>query len=119
MSERSIYTKAIHAGEDHAEHFGALSVPIYPAAVYAFSDADEGAAIHNEEKEGYYYGRLGNPTQRALESAVAELENGEQALALASGMAAISAAIFTLVKAGEHIVEPESIYSTTTNLLHH
>jgi len=119
MSEQSIFTKAIHAGEDHAEHFGALSVPIYPASVYAFTDADEGAAIHNEEKEGYYYGRLGNPTQLALESAVAELENGEQALALASGMAAISAATFTLVKTGEHIVAPESMYSTTTNLLHH
>ena len=78
MSEQSIFTKAIHAGQDHAEHFGALSVPIYPASVYAFTDADEGAAIHNEEKEGYYYGRLGNPTQRALESAVAELESAEQ-----------------------------------------
>src|SRR5437762_5648308 len=115
MSDRSIYTKAIHAGEDHAEHFGALSVPIYPASVYAFADADEGAAIHNEEKAGYYYGRLGNPTQRALESAIADLENGIAALALASGMAAISAAIFTVVKTGEHIVAPESMYSTTTN----
>lgn len=119
MSKRSIYTQAIHAGEDHSEHFGALSVPIYPASVYAFSDADEGAAIHNEEKDGYYYGRLGNPTQRALESAIAELENGEAALALASGMAAISAAVFTLVKSGDHIVAPESMYSTTTNFLNH
>jgi methionine-gamma-lyase len=119
MTKRSIYTRAIHAGEDHAEHFGALSVPIYPASVYAFDDADEGAAIHSEEKDGYYYGRLGNPTQRALEAAVAELECGEAALALASGMAAISAAVFTLVKSGEHIVAPQSMYSTTTNFLHH
>ena len=119
MSKRSIFTKAIHAGEDLAEHFGALSVPMYPASVYAFTDADEAAAIHNEEKEGYYYGRLGNPTQKALESAVTELENGDAALALASGMAAISAAVFTLVKSGEHIVAPESMYSTTTNFLHH
>ncbi len=114
-----MYTKAVHAGDDHSSHYGALSVPIYPASVYAFTDADEGAAIHNEEKDGYYYGRLGNPTQRALESAVAELENTEAALALASGMAAVSAAIFTLVKSGEHIVAPQSMYSTTTNFLHH
>src|SRR5438093_2929920 len=107
MTERSIYTRAVHAGEDHAEHFGALSVPIYPASVYAFTDADDGAAIHNEEKDGYYYGRLGNPTQRALETAVAELESGDAALALASGMAAISAAVFTIVKTGEHIIAPE------------
>ena len=118
-SDTSIYTKAVHAGEDHSQHHGALSVPIYPASVYAFPDADEGAAIHNEEKPGYYYGRLGNPTQAALENTIAQLENGETALALASGMAAVSAAIFTTVKTGDHIVAPESGYSTTMNFLHH
>jgi len=119
MSDTSIFTKVVHAGENHAEHHGALSVPIYPASVYAFADADEGAAIHNEEKDGYYYGRLGNPTQRALEKAVAELETADSALALASGMAAVSAAVFTIVKSGDHIVAPESGYSTTMNFLHH
>ncbi len=114
-----MFTQAVHAGEDHAEHYGALSVPIYPASVYAFADADEGAAIHNEEKPGYYYGRLGNPTQDALERAMAQLEKTDAALALASGMAAVSAAVFTLVKAGEHIVAPESGYSTTMNFLRH
>jgi methionine-gamma-lyase len=119
MSKRSIYTRAIHAGEDHSEHFGALSVPIYPASVYAFNDADEGAAIHNEQKDGYYYGRLGNPTQHALEVAMAELEGGEAALALASGMAAISGIVLSIVRSGDHIVAPASMYSTTTNFLHH
>ncbi|MFN2502161.1 MAG: PLP-dependent aspartate aminotransferase family protein [Pyrinomonadaceae bacterium] len=119
MKNESIYTAAVHAGDNHSDHFGALSVPIYPASAYAFPDADEGAAIHNELKDGYYYGRLGNPTQRALEAAVADLENGESALALASGMAAISAAVFTVVRSGEHIVAPESGYSTTANFLRH
>ncbi len=114
-----MFTKSVHAGDDHAAHYGALSVPIYPASVFAFSDAEDGAAIHNEEKEGYYYGRLGNPTQRAFEAVMVDLENGESALAFASGMAAISAAIFTLVKTGEHIVAPQSMYATTTNFLHH
>jgi methionine-gamma-lyase len=115
----SLNTLAVHAGDDLAAHFGAMSVPIYPASVYAFPDADEGAAIHNEEKEGYYYGRLGNPTQRALEAAMTELENGEQALALASGMAAVSAAVLTVLKTGDHLVAPQSMYSTATNLFHH
>ena len=119
MRKNSIYTKAVHAGDDRSAHYGALSVPIYPASVYAFSDADEGSAIHNEEKDGYYYGRLGNPTQRALEAVIVDLENGESALSLASGMAAISAVIFTVVKSGEHIVAPQSMYATTTNFLHH
>ncbi len=119
MARESFFTRAVHAGEDRTQNYGAVSVPIYPASVYAFSDADEGAAIHNEEKEGYYYGRLGNPTQTALEKTIVDLEGGEAALAFASGMAAVSAAVFTLVKSGEHIVAPESMYSTTTNLLHH
>ncbi len=119
MSQTSIYTKAVHAGENPTENHGALSVPIYPASVYAFTDADDGAAIHNEEKPGYYYGRLGNPTQDALERAIADLENGEAALAFASGMAAISAVALTLLRSGDHIVAPVSGYSTTMNLFHH
>lgn len=116
MSDKSFFTLAVHAGDGFAEHHGAVSVPIYPASVYAFPDADEGAAIHNEVKPGYYYGRLGNPTQTALETAMAELENSEAALAFASGMAAVSAAVLSVAKSGDHIVAPESMYSTATNL---
>jgi methionine-gamma-lyase len=116
MSEKSFRTLSVHAGEDRAGHYGAVSVPIYTASLYAFSDADEGIAIHNDEKPGYYYGRLGNPTQEALERSVAELESTEDALAFASGMAAISAAVLTFAGQGDHIVAPESMYSTATNL---
>lgn len=119
MPDESFFTKAVHAGENRTENYGAVSVPIYTTSVFAFNDADEGAAIHNYQKEGYFYGRLGNPTQTALEKAVAELENGEDALSFASGMAAVSAAVLTLVKTDEHIVAPESMYSTTTNFLRH
>ena len=119
MKDRSIYTLAVHAGEDHDKHFGALSVPVYTASVYAFPDSEEGAAIHNEFKHGYYYGRLGNPTTEALENAVAELEGGEACLAFASGMAAVSAAILPNIRAGDHIIAPVSMYSTTMNLLRH
>lgn len=119
MSKRSIYTTSVHAGDDPASHFGAMSVPIYPASVYSFADADEGAALHDGSKGGYYYGRLGNPTQTALENAVAELEGAEQAIALASGMAAVSGVVLSLVKSGDHIVAPRSMYSTTTNFLSH
>ncbi|MDM7922831.1 MAG: PLP-dependent aspartate aminotransferase family protein, partial [Pyrinomonadaceae bacterium] len=119
MDDNSFFTLSVHAGEDREANFGALSVPIYPASVFAFTDADEGVAIHNYEMPGYFYGRLGNPTQMALEKAMAELEGGEAALSLASGMAAITAAAFTLLNTGDHVVAPESMYSTTTNFLHH
>lgn len=116
MADKTFNTLAVHAGVNATEHFGAVSTPIYPASVFAFEDADEGAAIHNEVKPGYYYGRLGNPTTEALERTVAELENGEAALAFSSGMAAISASILTFVKPGDQIVAPRSMYATTTKL---
>lgn len=118
-SDKSFFTKVVHAGEDSSEHFGAVSVPIYNASVFSFADADEGAAIHNYQKEGFFYGKFGNPTQNALEKTISELENGESALTFASGMAAISATVFTLVKTGDHIVAPDSMYSTTTIFLEH
>ena len=119
MSNESIYTLAVHAGEDREANHGALSIPIYNASVYAFTDAENGAAIHNEFKHGYYYGRLGNPTTEALERTIAELESAEAGLSFASGMAAVSAAILPNVRSGDHIIAPESMYSTTTNFLHH
>jgi len=117
MSDKSFDTAAVHAGEDREQNYGAVSVPIYPASVFAFTDADDGIAIHNYEKPGYFYGRLGNPTVDALERAMTELESGGDSLAFASGMAAISAAVLTFAKQGDHIVAPASMYSTTTNLL--
>lgn len=119
MDDHSFFTLSVHAGEDRDANFGALSVPIYSASTFALPEAERGIAIHNHEQEGYFYGRLGNPTQSALEKAIAALERGESALALASGMAAISAAILTVVNSGDHIVAPESMYSTTTNFLRH
>jgi cystathionine beta-lyase/cystathionine gamma-synthase len=116
MAETSFETLAVHAGMDRAQHYGAVSTPIYPASVYAFENAEAGAAIHNEQVPGYYYGRLGNPTTDALERAVSELENAEAGLAFASGMAAISAAILTFVGPGDNIVAPRSMYATTTRL---
>lgn len=113
-NENSIFTKVVHAGEDLSKNHGALSIPIYNASIYAFENADEGKAVHNYEKSGYFYGRLGNPTQEALEKAVANLENGESAIAFASGMAAISAAVLSIVKTGEHIVALDSMYSTSS-----
>ena len=112
----SIFTKVVHADIDLEKNHGALSVPVYNASTFGFEDAEEGSSVHNYEKHGYFYGRLGNPTQDALEKAVALLENGEAALAFSSGMAAISAAVLSIVKSGDHIVALKSMYSTTTGL---
>ncbi|HEY8561159.1 MAG TPA: PLP-dependent aspartate aminotransferase family protein [Pyrinomonadaceae bacterium] len=118
MTEKSFETRAVHAGAEPVEkHFGAVSVPIYNASLYAFADAEAGGKIHNYEAEGYFYSRLGNPTTDALERALCELERGEDALCFASGMAAITTTILGLVKSGEHLVVPESHYATTGRFL--
>lgn len=119
MDDESFFTLAVHAGEDRSKNFGAVSVPIYNASVFAFPDAEIASDIHNEQIPGYYYGRLGNPTTEALERAVAALEHGEAALSFASGMAAVSAVILSLAQSGDHVVAPASMYSTTTNFLKH
>jgi methionine-gamma-lyase len=116
MKDRSFFTKAVRAGEELEENYGAVSIPIYKTSIFAFKNSDEAAAINSSKKEGYFYGRLGNPTQKALEKAIAELEEAEDALAFASGMGAIATTVLCLIKSGDHIVAPESMYSTTTHL---
>jgi methionine-gamma-lyase len=114
MKEKSFETLAVHSGTETPEkHFGAVSVPIYNSSLFAFSDAESGAKIHNYEAEGYFYSRLGNPTTDALERALCKLEKGEDALCFASGMSAITTAILGLIESGAHIVAPESHYATT------
>jgi methionine-gamma-lyase len=119
MSKHSIFTRAVHGGEPTEGHHGALSFPVYNASTFRFDTADEAFLIHNHHLHGFYYGRLGNPTQEALERTIADLENAGDALAFASGMAAISAAVMTVAGAGDHIVALESMYSTTSSLLNH
>jgi len=108
----NIETLVVHAGVDR-DH---LSVPIHQAAVFPFPSVDEARSIHEGEAPGYFYARLGHPTQRALETAVAALEGGEDALAVASGIAAIGLSVLSTVKRGEHVVAPAAIYPTARAL---
>jgi methionine-gamma-lyase len=117
MSEDHLYTTVVHAGESPQAHLGALSTPVYHAAVYAFPDAEQGSAIHEGQQPGFYYGRTANPTQAALENAVCALEGAEAALAVSSGMAAVTTALLTVLKAGDHVVAPAAMYASTNVLL--
>ena len=89
---QGISTRAIHLGYDPASEQGALTPPIYQTSTYAFETVEQGAEYFAGTKAGYVYGRTRNPTQALLEQRVADLEGAEAGLALASGMAAISAA---------------------------
>ncbi len=116
-NSKSFHSLAVHAGGNLSKHQGAISTPIFNASTFAFPDAEKGSAIHEGEIPGYFYSRINNPTQEVLESAMAELESGEAAIAFSSGMAAISGALLTYLKPGDHLVAPESIYASTSGLL--
>jgi cystathionine beta-lyase/cystathionine gamma-synthase len=93
------------------------SVPIYQAVTYSAQNADELADVVNGARPGYAYARLDNPTGTALSDAIAELEGAQAAAVFASGMAAINAALLSLVSAGDRIVSTRNVYGTTRSLL--
>jgi methionine-gamma-lyase len=93
------------------------SVPIYQTATFSSEDAEELGAVATERVQGYAYSRLANPTGTALGAAVAELEGGAAGFALGSGMAAIHAALLSLVGPDRGIVATRAIYGSTRTLL--
>jgi methionine-gamma-lyase len=111
------HSKAIHAGLNPLEHHGALSVPIYQSSTFAFPSAEEGAARFAGTSDGPIYTRLGNPTVRALETCVAELEGGCGAIATATGMAAVSTVFLALLQQGDRIVCSYPLYGPTGVML--
>jgi cystathionine beta-lyase/cystathionine gamma-synthase len=92
-------------------------VPIYQAAAFATGDAAELGDVLTGAVPGYAYSRVDNPTTAVLGDAVAELEGAEAGLAFATGMAAIHAAIVSVVRAGQTIVATQAVYGTTRDLL--
>ncbi|NVJ49115.1 MAG: methionine gamma-lyase [Gammaproteobacteria bacterium] len=119
MKYKNIETNTIHAGKLIDETFGALSTPIYQTSTYTFTNTEQGSARFNGDEQGYIYGRLGNPTVRELEMRMAALEGTEDAAALGSGMGAVSATLFALLNAGDHIIASDALYGCTYALLEH
>ena len=111
-----INSKLIHAGH-RADPTGSVNVPIYQTSTFAFRDARHGAALFAGEEDGYIYTRIGNPTIRALEESVAELENGCGGVATSSGMGAVSTLYLALLSAGAHMVSTASVYGPSRGLM--
>jgi O-acetylhomoserine (thiol)-lyase len=112
-------TLAIHAGYDPDPTTKAVAVPIYQTSSFAFDDTQHGADLFDLKVAGNIYSRIMNPTNAVLEERVAALEGGVGALAVASGMAAITYAIQTVAEAGDNIVSVAKLYGGTYNLLAH
>lgn len=112
-------TLAIHAGYQADPTTKAVAVPIYQTTSYAFDDTQHGADLFDLKVQGNIYTRIMNPTTAVLEQRLAALEGGVGALAVASGMAAITYAIQTIAEAGDNIVTSSTLYGGTYNLFAH
>ncbi|SPA18540.1 O-ACETYLHOMOSERINE (THIOL)-LYASE (METHIONINE/HOMOCYSTEINE SYNTHASE) PROTEIN [Cupriavidus taiwanensis] len=112
-------TLAVHGGYSPDPTTRAVAVPIYQTVAYAFDNAQHGADLFDLKVAGNIYSRIMNPTNDVLEQRLAALEGGVGALALASGMAAITYAIQTIAEAGDNIVSSSQLYGGTYNLLAH
>ena len=112
-------TLAIHAGYSPDPTTKAVAVPIYQTTSYAFDNTQHGADLFDLKVPGNIYTRIMNPTTDVLEQRVAALEGGVAALAVASGMAAITYAIQTIAEVGDNIVSVAKLYGGTYNLFAH
>ncbi len=112
-------TRAIHAGYDRTLNENAVNAPIHLSAAFAFESAEHGAALFAGDQSGMIYSRVTNPTVEILERRLAALEGGEAALACASGMGAICALGWTLLRPGDEILVDTTLYGCTHSFLHH
>ena len=119
LSNKGFSTKTIHGGQVKDEMYGSLAAPIYATSTYIFDSAEQGGRRFALEEGGYIYSRLGNPTVTPIEEKLALLENAEAAIATASGIGAISSALWTILSAGDHIVADETLYGCTYAYMHH
>jgi O-acetylhomoserine (thiol)-lyase len=119
MSDRIFHpeTLAIHAGQIPDAATGARALPIYQTTSFVFDSAEHAASLFNLQTFGNVYSRLSNPTVAVLEERVAALERGRAAVASASGMAAETMALMTILQAGDHVVAAGALYGGSVTLL--
>ena len=111
--EHGINTKLVHAGEHIPPDVAALTAPIYQTSSFVIDELLPSGIPRGK----YVYSRVSNPTLTALELKMAALEGGDAAVSFASGMAAISAILLTLLKCGDHLIADKVLYGSTYELL--
>lgn len=113
MYDLKLNTQVIHAQQEVESVHGCHVSPIYQTSTYVLSDFDEAVRLNQNIDQGFVYSRFGNPSVNEFERKVAHLEHAEAALGVASGLAAISTAVMSLVSSGDHIIFGDVIYGCT------
>ncbi len=112
-------TRAIHSQNHSSHEHGALNPPIYYTSTYGFESAEQCAARFSGDEPGMIYSRITNPTVQLLESRLANLENGEAAVAFGSGMGAISSLVWTFLRPNDEVIVDATLYGCTHSLVNH
>jgi len=115
----SFDTMAIHAGASGKNANNALNPPIFQTSTFVFNNIDHVEKVMSFESDDYVYTRGNNPTLRLFENRMAELEGGSGAVAFASGMAAISSVLFSLLKPGDNVIVNKTLYGSSYNVATH
>lgn len=112
-------TQAIHAFYDPMANEGALTPPLHLTSTFVFDSAEAGGEMFAGERPGHIYSRISNPTLDLLERRIALLEGAEAGLALASGMGAITATLWTLLAPGDEVIVDQTLYGCTFAFMRH
>ncbi|MCZ6830491.1 MAG: O-acetylhomoserine aminocarboxypropyltransferase/cysteine synthase [Gammaproteobacteria bacterium] len=112
-------TRTVHAGSRPEPTTGARATPIYQTTSYVFEDTEAAAAYFNLQEYGNTYSRIMNPSVAAFEERIANLDGGAGAVAFASGLAAQSAVLFTLLRPGDHVVCSSALYGGSVTQFKH
>jgi O-acetylhomoserine (thiol)-lyase len=112
-------TQALHAGQVPDPTTGSRAVPIYQTSSYVFESTERAAGLFELSQVGNIYTRLMNPTNSVFEARMAAIEGGVAGVAMSSGQAAITVALFNILGAGDHVVSSASLYGGTYNLFNY
>jgi methionine-gamma-lyase len=112
-------TRQIHAKSQKYADAAPLTTPIFQTSTFKFASCAQGAARFAGEEEGYIYSRIGNPNSNEVAARIADLEGAQAGIAMSSGMGAISATLWTLLQAGDHVLADKTLYGCTFDLFNH
>ena len=117
-TEYGFDTLSIHGGTKTSSPHNALTPPIFMTSTFTFDDVRDAEGIMNFEKQGFIYTRGNNPTLQLFEQRMTTLEEGKGSVAFASGMAAISSVLFSLLSPQDNVVVHKTLYGSSFTVTH-
>ena len=116
MAKSGFTSKILHSDRRSPIEHGSIHKPVHTAVTYSYDDAHDLAAVFQGRKSGYSYGRQVNPTVTALQDKITLMEEGIATAAFATGMAAIGTTLFSLLRAGDHLISSSFLFGNTNSL---